>query len=200
MAKVKSISEWRYIFLDTSVVIDLFQNPDRLEKNPKHQKRVLDTLKLFQYFEKSKEVKKKNYVFYISAITVSELTADLEIDLLEILLEIFKSGELTFVDFTKEIAFSISKNVREFVPKYSYNQLIKYLENNLKNENSITNSRNWIEDDLKIACSAQLLRKLDIVLTADEKTFSPICENLDIPYQKTSHLPKDMFDDINDKL
>ena len=198
MVKVKAISDWNYIFLDTSVIIDLFQNPDRLHKNPKHQKRVIDTKKLFQYFEKRKDTKKKNYVFYVSAITVSELTANLEIDLFEILLDIFQSGDLTFVDFTKEIAFSISKNVREFVPQYSYNQLVKHLEKSLKDENSITNARNWIEDDLKIACSANMLNKLDVVLTADERTFSPICEKLNIPYQKTSHIPKDLFDEISD--
>ena len=198
MAKVKAISDWNYIFLDTSVIIDLFQNPDRLHKNPKHQQRVIDTKKLFEYFEKNKDTKKKNYVFYVSAITVSELTADLETDLFEILLDIFKSGDLTFVDFTKEIALNISKNVREFVPQYSYNQLVKHLEKNLKEENSITNARNWIEDDLKIACSANMLNKLDVVLTADERTFSPICEKLNIPYQKTSNLPKNLFDDISD--
>lgn len=198
MAKGTTISNWRYIFLDTSVIIDLLQNPEKLKKNKKHYDRVTDTKKLFKYFDLSKEKSNKKFIFYISSITVAELTVDLGTDLYELLLNLFKSGDLTFVDFTKEIAFSISKNVREFVPDYSYNQLVSHLQKNIKDENSITNTRNWIEDDLKIACSANLLNKLDIVLTADEKTFSPICEKLNIPHITTSNLPKDLFDEISD--
>jgi hypothetical protein len=41
------------------------------------------------------------------------------------------------------------------------------------------------------------LKKLDVILTADKKTFSPICVQLDIPFVETSNLPKDLFDDIN---
>ena len=81
---------------------------------------------------------------------------------------------------------------------YSYNQLVRHLEKNIKSDHNIKNTRNWVEDDLKIACSANLLNKLDVVLTADEKTFSPICEKLKIPHIKTSHLPKDLFNEISD--
>ena len=52
-------------------------------------------------------------------------------------------------------------------------------------------------DDLKIASTAKSLTKLDVVLTADKKTFTPICAQLDIPFVETSNLPKDLFDDIN---
>lgn len=194
---VDSISTWKYIFLDTSVIIDLLQNPERLEKNKKHQNRVIDTKKLFNYFKLSKEKYDTKYVFYISSVTISELTL-IGDDLLNILLQVFSSGDITFVDFTKEIAFNISKNVKSFVPKYSYNQLVSHIEKNIANENSIINTRNWVEDDLKIVCSAKLLNRLDVVLTADEKTFSPICENLKVPFVRTTEIPKDMFDEIND--
>jgi hypothetical protein len=193
---VDSISTWKYIFLDTSVIIDLLQNPEKLEKNKKHQKRVIDTQKLFNYFKMSKESSDTKYIFYISSVTVSELTL-INNELFNILLQLFSSGDLTFVDFTKEIAFNISKNVKDFVPKYSYNQLVSHIKKNIAKENSIVNTRNWVEDDLKIACSAKILNRLDVVLTADEKTFSPICDNLKIPYVKTSNLPKDMFDEID---
>jgi len=198
MAKVETISNWKYIFLDTSVIIDLLQNPEKLKKNKKHFERVRDTKKLFDYFDLSKEKSDKKFIFYISSVTISELTVDLGTDLFELLLNLFKSGDLTFVDFTKEIAFSISKNVRDFVPDYSYNQLVNHLQKNINKENSIVNTRNWIEDDLKIACSANMLNRLDVVLTADEKTFSPICEKLKIPHIQTSNLPKNLFDEISD--
>lgn len=198
MGKVDAISKWKYIFLDTSVVIDLLQNPEKLKNNSKHYDRVIDTKKLFDYFDLSKEVSDRKFIFYISSVTISELTVDLGKDLFTLLLELFKSGDLTFVDFTKEIAFSISKNVRNFVPDYSYNQLVSHLQKNITNDNSIANTRNWIEDDLKIACTANSLNKLDVVLTADEKTFIPICQKLKVPHISTSNLPKDLFDEIND--
>lgn len=194
---INSISNWRYIFLDTSVIIDLLQNPERFKKNENHRNRIIDTQKLFQYFKQSKKIEEKKYVFYVSSITIAELTVDLGEDLFTILLKVFNAGDLTFVDFTKEIAFSISENVREFVPGYSYHQLIRHIEKNIENDNAIINTRNWIEDDVKIASSAKLLSSLDVVLTADEKTFSPICENLKIPFVKTSQLPKDMFNEID---
>lgn len=198
MAKVEAISNWKYIFLDTSVIIDLLQNPKKLKKNQKHYERVKDTKKLFDYFDLSKEKSDRKFIFYISSVTIAELTVDLGKDLFELLLELFKSGDLTFVDFTKEIAFSISKNVRNFVPDYSYNQLVSHLQKNINDESSITNTRNWIVDDLKIACTANMLNKLDVVLTADEKTFSPICQKLKVPHISTSKLPKDLFDEISD--
>lgn len=198
MNKVDSISNWKYVFLDTSVIIDLLMNPEICKKNKKHYNRLIDTHKLFDYFELCSKNTDRKFIFYISAVTISELTVDLGNDLQLILLDVFKSGQITFVDFTKEIAFKISNNVREFVPDYSYNQLISHLEKNIKNENSIKNTRNWIEDDLKIACSASYLNKMDVILTADEKTFQPICQKLKIPYVITSNLPKDLFDEISD--
>lgn len=196
--RVGAISGWKYIFLDTSVIIDLLQNPEKLKKNKKHFSRVVDTKKLFSYFDKSNQNLNTEFVFYISSITISELTVDLGTDLFKLLLNLFKSGNLTFVDFTKEVAFDISKNVKNFVPNYSYNQLVSHLQKNIESNNAIINTRNWVEDDLKIACSAKLLSKLDVVLTADEKTFSPICEKLKIPHIQTSNLPKDLFDEISD--
>lgn len=195
---VEAISNWKHIFLDTSVIIDLLINPDNLKSNKKHQDRVIDTKKLFNYFDTCRETTDKTFVFYISSITVAELTKGVGKDWFETLLILFQSGDLTFVDFTKEIAFSISNNVRDFVPDYSYHQLVSHLEKNIKADNSISNTRNWIIDDLKIACSANSLKKLDVVLTADEKTFIPICEKLKLPFTSTSKLPKDLFNEISD--
>ena len=84
MAKVDTISNWKYIFLDTSVIIDLLQNPEKLKKNKKHYDRVVDTKKLFDYFDLSKEKSDRSFAFYISSITVSELSVDLETDLFEL--------------------------------------------------------------------------------------------------------------------
>ena len=193
---MKPIESWKYIFLDTSVIIDLLQNPSRFDKNKNHQQRIIDTQKLFNYFNDCKEIKGKEYVFYISAITISELSVAIDTDLLDILLILLNSGDITFVDFTKEIAFNLSRNIREQAPDYSINQILSHLEKELKGDNQITNTRNWVDNDFKIVSTAKSLRRLDVVLTADRRTFIPICQKLDIPYIETSDLPKDMFNEI----
>ena len=197
MNVVEPIEKWKYIFLDTSVIIDLLLDANKFSKNIPVQKRINDTKKLFKYFSDSNTFKKKQYVFYVSAISVSELTAKLNNDLTLVLLRLFSAGDLTFVDFTKDIALTITNDIKMYLPNFSYNQFISQLEKELKNDNTVFNKRNWIIDDLKIASTAKSLTKLDVVLTADKKTFTPICAQLDIPFVETSNLPKDLFDDIN---
>ena len=197
MNSVEPIEKWKYIFLDTSVIIDLLLDANKFDKNVPVQKRINDTKKLFKYFSDSNTFLEKQYVFYVSAISVSELTANLDKDLTLVLLRLFSAGDLTFVDFTKDIALTITNNIKQYLPNVSINQFVSQLEKELKDDNTVFNKRNWIIDDLKIASSAKSLKKLDVVLTADKKTFSPICIQLEIPYVETSNLPKDLFDDIN---
>lgn len=197
MNVVEPIEKWKYIFLDTSVIIDLLLDANKFSKNIPVQKRINDTKKLFKYFSDSNTFKNKQYVFYVSAISVSELTAKLDNDLTVVLLRLFSAGDLTFVDFTKDIALTITNDIKMYLPNFSYNQFISQLEKELKNDNTVFNKRNWIIDDLKIASTAKSLTKVDVVLTADKKTFTPICAQLDIPFVETSNLPKDLFDDIN---
>ena len=197
MNSVEPIEKWKYIFLDTSVIIDLLLDANKFDKNVPVKKRINDTKKLFKYFSNSNTFLEKQYVFYVSAISVSELTANLDKDLILVLLRLFSAGDLTFVDFTKDIALTITNNIKQYLPNFSINQFVSQLEKELKDDNTVFNKRNWIIDDLKIASSAKSLKKLDVVLTADKKTFSPICIKLEIPYVETSNLPKDLFDDIN---
>ena len=197
MNSVEPIEKWKYIFLDTSVIIDLLLDANKFDKNVPVKKRINDTKKLFKYFSDSNTFLEKQYVFYVSAISVSELTANLDKDLILVLLRLFSAGDLTFVDFTKDIALTITNNIKQYLPNFSINQFVSQLEKELKDDNTVFNKRNWIIDDLKIASSAKSLKKLDVVLTADKKTFSPICIKLEIPHVETSNLPKDLFDDIN---
>jgi len=199
MNTVEPIEKWKFIFLDTSVIIDLLLDAKKFDKNIPVQNRINDTKKLFKYFNDSNIYSKKQYVFYVSAITVSELTAKLDNDLILVLLKLFSSGDLTFVDFTKDIALTITNDIKNYLPNHSYNQFISRLKKELKDDNSAFSKRSWIIDDLKIASSAKSLKQLDVVLTADKKTFSPICLQLNLPFVETSNLPKDLFDEISTK-
>ena len=201
MIKVEPITNWKYIFLDTSVIIDLLQNPEKFkESNPQHYHRIVDTQNLFKYFQRAKEGKGKNYVFYISAISVAELCGPSEKKLFDKLLSIFSSGDLTFVDFTKENAFNISRNIREYVPEYQHHQLINYIEKMREKDRAFYNVRNWVINDLKLASTARDLNNLDVVLTGDKRTFVPICEKLQVPCVVTSEFPKDLLGEISTEI
>lgn len=109
----------------------------------------------------------------------------------------FSCADVTFVDFTKEIASQISKNISNYLPNGTHvNQLLAQFEKQI-NDNTIINSRNWVSDDLKIVVSAKYLKKLDVILTADKKTFLPIAELLELPVLNTAKLQLDLFDNIN---
>ena len=190
---IDKIENWEHIFLDTSVIIDLFVNSDSLINNKPVQERVINTQKLFDYFNKVD----KTFTFYVSAITIAEMTRGNKEKLIDALFVFFGNSNLTFVDYTKEIAIQISKNIKEYIPEYNYNQLISQLKKEIKNDTDVINARNWITDDLKIVSSAKSLNKIDVVLTADKKTFVPIAERLKLPILQTNNLPKDLFNDIS---
>ena len=40
---VKQIEDWKYVLLDTGVIIDYLILPERITKNEKHRKRVENT-------------------------------------------------------------------------------------------------------------------------------------------------------------
>lgn len=194
---ISKIEEWKHIFLDTSVIIDFLLDPKRFDKNPDHQKRILLTKKLFDYFELN-STKEDRYIFYVSAITVSELTKKInDLHIVNEIIQMFSCADVTFVDFTKEIASQISKNISNYLPNGTHiNQLLAQFEKQI-NDNTIINSRNWVSDDLKIVVSAKYLKKLDVILTADKNTFIPIAELLELPVLNTAKLQLDLFDNIN---
>lgn len=184
-------------FLDTSVIIDLFANPESFDKNKPVKGRVENTHKLFDYFKGVTNKSDKKYMFYVSSVTIAEITRGDNKQLFDALLILFSSSELTFVDFTKDIAFQISQNIRKYIPAFSQKQLISFISKNLTDDNKYLNVRNWILDDLKIASTAKSVSKLDVILTADKKTFYPIAEKLKLPVIETNNLPKTLFDDIS---
>lgn len=58
------------------------------------------------------------------------------------------------------------------------------------------NARKWIDDDVKIAGTAKMVRKLDALLTGDYKTFLPVAKQLGLPVYYTKDIPVDMFGEL----
>jgi predicted nucleic acid-binding protein len=187
------IEDWEYIFMDTSIIIDLLVDPNRFNKDPLKKERILNTQKLFEYFFDSG----KSRTYYISAISIAELTRGNNTNILDNLLQLFNNSAMTIVDFTKDIAIQISKNIKDYAPGYNINQLLAQLKKEIKDSQDVSNIRNWVNDDLKIVSTAKSLNKLDIILTADKKTFLPIAKKLKLPVLQTNSLPKDLFDEIS---
>lgn len=194
---ITPIDKWEHIFLDTSVIFDLFANPEKLNNNLPVKERVLNTQKLFDYLNEVSNQTGKKYMFYVSSVTIAEMTRKDGADLLNAMYSFFNSSGLTFVDFSKNIACKISQNVKEYIADYSINQFISYIQKNTIEPGDVIISREWIIDDLKIVATAKSIGKIDVVLTADKKSFKPIAEKVNLPVLETNNLPKDLFDEIS---
>ncbi len=191
----KPIKEWKYIFLDTSVIIDFLQNPEKHTKNPKVQKRIELTQKLINNLGVSNNGNR--CLFYVSAVSLSELIKSSRPENIaqEVAL-IFNTSDVVFIDFTKSIANFLQKSLENFLPDGQKHTFIKQLEKSLKEQN-FNNARQWVSDDLKIAATASTIKKLDVLLTADRNTFFPIAEKLEIPCLVTDDIPIDLFGELD---
>ena len=195
---VKQIEDWKYVLLDTGVIIDYLILPERITKNEKHRKRVENTHKLFKYFaDTSNECRK---VLFVTAITLAELRKNIgEETILKNIVSLFNTADVTFVDFTKEMAMQIHTHMNLLDKEPHLNSFLKKLSNDL-NKEKVYQASGWVSDDLKIIATAKFFKgKIDAVLTGDEKTFLPIAERFEIPVVNTFNLPKDMFGEIDVK-
>lgn len=191
----KPIKEWKYVFLDTSVIIDFLQNSEKHAKNPKVQKRIELTQKLINNLGISNNGNR--CLFYVSAVSLSELIKSSRPENIaqEVAL-IFNTSDVVFMDFTKSIANFLQRSLENFLPDGQKHTFIKQLEKVL-NEQNVSNARQWVSDDLKIAATASTVKKLDALLTADRNTFFPIAEKLEIPCLVTDEIPINLFGELD---
>ena len=195
MKPSKPIKEWKYVFLDTSVIIDFLQNPEKHAKNPIVQKRIALTQKLINNLGASNNGSR--CLFYVSAVSLSELIKSSRPENIaqEVAL-IFNTSDVVFVDFTKNIANFLQRSLENYLPDGQKHTFIKQLEKEL-NDKNVYNARQWVSDDLKIAATASTVKKLDALLTADKNTFYPIAEKLEIPCLVTEDIPLDLFGELD---
>lgn len=198
MKPSKPIKEWKYVFLDTSVIIDFLQNPEKHAKNPDVQNRIILTKKLINNLGVSSNGSK--CLFYISAISLSELIKSSRPENIaqEVAL-IFNTSDVVFMDFTKNIANFLQRSLENYLPDGQKHIFIRQLEKELKVKN-MHNSRQWVSDDLKIVATASTVKKLDALLTADKNTMYPIAIKLEVPCLITDDIPLNMFGDLDTDL
>lgn len=198
MKPTKPISEWRNVFLDTSVIVDFLQKPEKFLKNPLVQQRIEFVHKIMTMLgakEKSRVIRR----FYISAITVGELKNLQRPHSTKDIISIFNGADVMFVDYTKDIAIQMNNSLEK---NLSSAQLTQWLDKQVRDfgSNSDVSARKWMSDDMKIIASAKAIKNVDVILTSDHKTFKPIADRLEVPCltMKQEEFPCDIFGEINE--
>jgi hypothetical protein len=199
MKPSKPVKDWKDIFLDTSFIIDYLADPFKAHKNADVQQRIElahRVMEILSAYDLSGKREKRN--FYISAISVAELRKLAAANTVKELVLLFNAGDVTFVDFTKDIALRLNQNLEHYLPDGQKHQFISYLEKELR-ANNIANARQWVSDDLKIAACAKSLKSLDAVLTSDKNTFRLIADTLELPCISMfkEEFASDLFGDIS---
>ncbi len=196
----KPIKEWSRVFLDTSVIIDYLKNPESQAKNPALQRRIIDTQALIKIITALDNEGNTKCRFYVSAITISELTRkSLSDSVAQDIIQTFNSADVVFVDYTKTIANELQKSLANHLPEEHKREFLRELTKSRAEINSM-NARAWVSDDLKIIASSKIVKGLDVILTADKQTFYPITEKMGIPCMVTDRIPYDLFGKIDTEI
>ena len=197
IVKIRPIKDWRHIFLDTSVIIDLTINEDTL-KDDAIKERVVFTKKLFSIIKDIRNREKKQAFYYVSSVTIGELITLDGRHPRQNVVTTLKSENLEVIDYSSEVATDLSQNIGKIIPNQEYKSLFKSLRNNIAAK-AVNIGRNWIKDDFKICFCARSVKELDVILTADKNTFLPIGRRLGLPVLSTcgNDIPLDFFNEIN---
>lgn len=199
MNTIKKISEWRYILLDTSFIVDYLSDPTRFVSNPV-KKENIELAKSIMELLSSKQRKIKPQ-FYVTSITIGELKRLETESISKKIIQTLSAGDVTFLPYGKTEAEVLNKVVYAWKKEKQPKVTQKQLENECKN-NGCTNFRNWISDDMKILSCVKPCyqrKQLDVILTSDERTFLPIAELMELPclVLKKENFPTDLFGELS---
>ena len=181
MKPTKPITEWKNIFLDTSFIIDYFTygKSDIKDQLTKERRELVNSvMEILSNYDLEGVNQKRN--FYISSLTITELRRLVTDNVAKELVRIFSASDVTFVDYTKNVALVLNRSLETHLPEGQKHQFLSYLKKELEG-GSVVNVRQWVTTDLMIAGSAKSVKNLDAVLTSDKKTFKLIADTLDLP-------------------
>ncbi|MBL7813537.1 MAG: hypothetical protein JNL70_00935 [Saprospiraceae bacterium] len=192
------LAEWQHILIDTSVLVDYFSDATRYEKNPLVKRRIELSQKVLNALAEIELPEGKKRCIYISSITIGELRKLPQSDNVNLLVETLIEHDVIFVDYTKRIATDLLYNLEKYLPLGQKFQFVAHLEKVLKID-GVASARQWIEDDMKIVACAKSIKKLDVVLTSDARTFLPIAEAMEVPCitMNEDNFQKDIFGNLD---
>ncbi|HMO63470.1 MAG TPA: hypothetical protein PKC39_15180 [Ferruginibacter sp.] len=163
--------QWENIFLDTTIVFSYIQATRSNNTDPRCDfvKRVIDDLSS----NKSTTGKKRN--FYISAVSISEMyDKSTDQKKTERIVSSMKIGTMTYVSFDTDIAEFMTSNYHPVLGTTKQTAIAKQFG---FKDHEIVMAREWITKDLMIIASSDYLQ-CDAVLTLDERTFAPLCKEV----------------------
>ncbi|QEC68574.1 type II toxin-antitoxin system VapC family toxin [Panacibacter ginsenosidivorans] len=166
------LTGWEKILLDTTVIINLF-----LAKKGSNDPICLFIQKLMSYLVNNNTASGKERQFYISTITLSELLSDeTERELIMQVLSVVNSKNVELIAFDDKIGVEIANSLSHHL---SRTELHRFAQEIGWKTHELMMAREWINRDYMIAMSGKN-RNIDLALTADHKTFYPICRNIDL--------------------
>lgn len=163
----KTIVDWKTIMLDTSVLVALFNS----ENTNITDDTILFTRELIDYLNSSNSGDNKPRRFLISTITLSELLVkENDQEKIKRIIRVLNSDNVEFVDFDFDTGLLFNK---ELYTHLSKNKLHEYAREMGFKSNDFMMAREWITRDFMIIMTG-VSNNVDVVLTADKKTFFPL--------------------------
>lgn len=163
--------QWENIFLDTSILFSYIQatRNNNADVDCKFVKRLIDDL------NSNKSTGSKKRQFYISAVSIAEMyDKSTDKKKTEKIISKMNVSTMTYVPFDTDIAEHMTSTYHTVLGTKKQNTLAISLG---FPQHYLTMAREWITKDLMIISSADYL-KCDAVLTMDEKTFLPLCNEV----------------------
>ena len=164
--------QWENILLDTSILFSYIQatRDNNTDEGCNFVKRVIDDL------SNNKSQGKRLRNFYVSAISIAEMyDKSTDRKKTEKLIEKMNIKTMTYVAFDTDIAEHMTSNYHSILGTTKQNKFAKSLG---FKDHEMVMAREWITKDLMIIATADYLQ-CDAVLTIDEKTFIPLCEEVE---------------------
>lgn len=170
---IKPIKDWENIFLDTSIIINLFLSL----KDGVTDDMAMFVNRLIKYLNENNGASNNPRTFYISSITISEIWNKSEYGKSEEIIKALNSHNVTFAAFDNYIAEHIDKNYHSILNKAKLNDFARELS---WPEHDLVMAREWILKDTMIVASSDYY-DCDVLLTTDVKTMYPVAEKMNVP-------------------
>lgn len=167
----RKYTDWGKVFLDTTTVICLLRA--RLDNKVP---RCNFVAKLIDDLTTKKSSSNKDRVFYISAITISELLNNAtKSSNIESIVKALGSDNVVFRSYDDKIADFMVKNYHSHLGKDNLTDIAREFS---WPENKLGIARQWLEKDLMIIASAAY-EQCDTIITLDKNTMLPLAEKAD---------------------
>lgn len=169
----RKMAECVKVFLDTSILIDLFNINSKDERS-------IFVKKLIGSLNENKLSGKKDRVFLISTITIGEMvkfSSKKSDEVITDLLKALNCKNIEIVPYTDDIALNQNQLFKDYLSKSNLNKLLDKLKAYPDNYMS---GREYISRDFMILSTAHYVNS-DVVITCDKATFKPIADIINIP-------------------